>query len=97
MEIPLDLGRHCIETAARITLERTIRAALKSPEPKMEEKINALTRFLQTQDFSSLRSQISSLSSAPAQCVLHFQGDELQNIGLGETTLPPAHGADIKK
>ena len=88
MEIPLNLGRHCIETAARIALEQGIRAALKSPDEENEARITALTHFLQTADFQALRSQINGLQGPPA-CILQFKEDRLEQICLGEHILPP--------
>lgn len=62
MEIPLDLSRHCIETAARLRLEQLIRECLKSPDQEKEAWIEALAGFLETADFSDLRTRISRLA-----------------------------------
>ncbi len=58
MEIHLDLSRHCIETAARLKVEGLIRSYFKAPEPFTEDRIAALTRFLEQADFQDLRTRI---------------------------------------
>lgn len=58
MEIRLDLSRHCIQTAARLKLEQLIRQCLKVPDPKIEEKIEAVTNFLSQNDFGELRRRL---------------------------------------
>ncbi len=60
MEIRLDLSRHCIETAARLKLERLIRQCLKTPDQDTETMIEALTCFLSHNDFGYLRRRIDA-------------------------------------
>ena len=61
MEIRLDLSRHCIETAARLKLERLIRQCLKTPDAETETLIEALTSFLSNNDFGDLRGRIDAV------------------------------------
>ncbi|WDP89494.1 MAG: hypothetical protein HUN04_07070 [Desulfobacter sp.] len=66
MEIRLDLSRHCIETAARLKAEGLIRSYFKTPDSDTEDRIAALTRFLETADFQELRTRISRFENDPS-------------------------------
>ena len=58
MDIRLNLTHHCIQTAARLKLERLIRQCLKSPDQETEDMIETLTAFLSLSDFGELRRRI---------------------------------------
>jgi len=64
MEIRFDLSRHCIETAARLKVERLIRSYFKAQDPGTEDRITALTHFLEQADFQDLRNRINQITLA---------------------------------
>jgi hypothetical protein len=82
MEIPLDLSRHCIETASKKKYEGLIRQYFK-PSPSnnekitIEQQISALTYFLTNADFSDLRNRFNNSGSIEKTATLfipeHFQ------------------------
>jgi len=82
MEISLDISRHCIETAARLKLERLIRACIKCPDPVIENQIEVLTDFLKRADFSDLRSQIEKLREPHKFTVSIFFSIDMATISI---------------
>jgi hypothetical protein len=93
MDIILDTRRHCIETACKKEYERLIRQYLKacfSEEEQilMGKKIEALSGFLQTTDFSDLRNQSTGSSGTSPVLVIPEASDDI-HIRLGRKILHP--------
>jgi hypothetical protein len=68
MEIRLDLGKHCIETAVRRKYNQTLSELLKpgaKPE-NLEDRISLLKTALETLDFGRLRSSRPELTGGRA-------------------------------
>lgn len=89
--IKLNLGRHCVETAARLRTEPLIRWYFKNPDPVILINIQMLTEFLENTDFHALRNLIHH--NFPAHKTVHIEksagSDELVLAFGSQTRLPP--------
>jgi hypothetical protein len=65
MQIPLDLTKYCIETAARKAHEKLVRMLMKgrcADQMLIEAQLEALQFFLENGDFGYLRSSFKELN-----------------------------------
>ena len=72
IEIGLELGKHCIETAAKKTYEKLVSGYFKasvSERESSEARIEALLFFLENADFGFLRSRYPELNGGNDCCV----------------------------
>ena len=84
VEILLELGPHCIETAVKRCHERLVKACLKARgrnTDREEKQIRVLTHVLENTDFSRMRSLSPVLSQGQGRVILSATSD-LSAIGF---------------
>jgi hypothetical protein len=97
MNIPLDLTRHCIETAIKRRRNAAISSYFRTRDREniLEAEIALLGQALEVFDFNRLRSQWPALSSHSDAMVTLTRGPASQPIIVLDTILivPPADPA----
>ena len=89
-DIPIDLHRHCIETAVRRQYSRSVSEYFraKNPSPALERRIELLKAVLERCDFPRLRAEHPELrGGSPAPVSLGIDSRKQLFIRVGKTVV----------
>lgn len=92
MDLPLDLGRHCIETEIRRIYNRSLSEYFKqgADTKRIEKRIDLLKRALEGLDFPRLRTTYPELAGKTGAAIsLTLSEDDRIRIRIGESTVDP--------
>lgn len=92
MDLPLDLGHHCIETEIRRIYNRSLSEYFKqgADTERLEKQIDLLKRALEGLDFSRLRATYPELAGkSDAAVALKLSADNQIRIRIGDMTVDP--------